>query len=365
MKILVVSNYRGWHTCRPEAEIFIGLKKKGFDITICTYPDAEYIDRFKEHGIRVLTNHPTKKYDRKFIQELKEELKTGRYDILQLYNNKAISNGVRAARNRDVKVVIYRGASSNMSWLNPINYLKFFHPRVDYVVCNSEEIRQKFLNVPFYREDKAITILKGHQTSWYAGTKTHDIREELGIDKDDLLLVNVANNRKFKAIPDLMKAMAYILKDAKISLLIIGRKMDTPLLKNLRLKSGNADKIHFLGYRKDAINIVNASDIFVLPSIGGESLTKSVVEAMSLGVVPMISDIEGNRPLVDDGVNGFVFKKANPKDLADKIIYAYENQHLLNELSKKAKQKIDTELNNLRTVEQYARFYTSIINSLL
>ena len=362
MKILVVSNYRGYHTCRPEAEIFVGLKKLGHDITVMTYPDADYFERFHENGIRVIPNHPTKKYDREFIRFLQEELKRGDYDVLQLYNNKAISNGVRSARGINVNVVIYRGASWNMSWLNPINYLKFFHPRVDYVICNSEEIREKFLAVPFFNAERAITIFKGHDTNWYKNTRPHDIRSELGISKDDLLLVNVANNRRFKAIPDLMKAMKYIPKESKISLLVIGRDMDTSEIKRLRNESGNADKIHFLGYRKDAINIVAASDIFVLPSIGGESLTKSVIEAMSLGVVPMISDIRGNEPLVDDGINGFVFKKSNPKDLAEKILYAYENQQLLPDMSTKSKLKINTDIHTSNTVEAYHKFYQSIIN---
>ncbi len=361
MKILVVSNYRGLHTCRPEAEIFIGLKKLGHDITVMTYPDAVYIERFRENGIKVIPKHPTKRYDPSFIQFLREELLNGSYDILQLYNNKAISNGLRSAKHIDVKVVIYRGASSNMSWLNPINYLKFFHPRVDYVICNSEEIRQKFLAVPFYKQKKAITIHKGHDIAWYKDILPHNIRQELDINVDDLLLVNVANNRAFKAIPDLMKAMKYIPMESRISLLVIGRKMDTVEIKKLSKASGNEDKIHFLGYRKDSINIVAASDIFVLPSIGGESLTKSVVEAMSLGIVPMISDIEGNKPLVDEGNNGWIFQRANPKDLAQKIMFAYKNRGLLPKLSEGAKLKIDTDLNTRETVRRYVEFYERVL----
>ena len=362
MKILVVSNYRGYHTCRPEAEIFIGLKKMGFDITIITYPDASYIDRFKESGIKVIPKHPTRKYDPAFIKFLREELVSGHYDILQLYNNKAIFNGLRSAGNIDVKVVIYRGASWNMSWWNPINYTKFFHPRVDYVICNSEEIRHKFLAVPFYKKEKAVTIYKGHNLEWYSGVVKHNIKEELAIDSKNLLFVTVANNRKFKAIPDLIKAMKYIPTDAKISLLIIGRNIDTERNKRLKMKSGNEDKIHFLGFRKDALNIVASCDAFVLPSIGGESLTKSVIEAMCLGVVPIISAIEGNKPLMDHGVNGFIFEKSNPKDLADKLMHFYKNQDQIPDLSSATKKKIETEINNQGTINSYSKFYRSIIN---
>ncbi len=359
-KILVISNYRGFHTARPEAEIFIGLKKKGYDITIMTYANAKYIERFESEGIRVIPVHPTKRYDKPFISLLKKELTIGSYDILQLYNNKAISNGIQAAKNIAIKIVIYRGASSNMGWYNPINYLKFFHPRVDYVICNSVEIRQQFLKVPSYNKDKAITIFKGHETEWYKGTKPHDIRSELNIPANHLILVTVANNRGFKAIPDLIKATKYIPRDTAITFLIIGKGMDTPQLRSLTSDSGYQDKINFLGYRNDSLKIVAASDAFVLPSIGGESLTKSVVEAMSLGVVPIISDIEGNKPLVDHLINGYVFQKSNPKDLADKILTAYKNREKLKEFSKAAKTKIDQHISSENTINTYSTFYNSI-----
>ena len=57
MKILVISNYRPYHTARPEAEIFIGLSKLGVEIDIMTYGDAVYFNKFKEAGINGLNGH--------------------------------------------------------------------------------------------------------------------------------------------------------------------------------------------------------------------------------------------------------------------------------------------------------------------
>ena len=359
-KILVISNFRGYHTARPEAEIFIGLAKKGFDITIMTFADAEYIKKFKEAGIRVICQHPEKKNDREFIKTLKKELVTGQFDILQLFNNKAIRNGVRAAKNIDIKIVIYRGASANMAWWNPLNYYKFYNPRIDYVICNSEEIRRNFLKVPFLHSIKPITILKGHDLDWYSNINPKDIRSELGLNDDSLLLITVANNRKVKGIYILLKAMKYIPIDSNIDLLIIGEKMDKSPIPSLINASGRKDRIHLLGFRKDALNIVAECDIFVCPSTGSEALTKSVVEAMSLGVVPIISDIDGNKPLVDNMVNGFVFKSGNPSFLASTITIAYNSRQALPDFSKAAKLKINRDINTEQTVDQYSNFYLSI-----
>ena len=74
MKILVISNYRETVSVRPEAELFIGLKRAGLDVAIMTYPDAEYVEKFREAGIRVIGFHPEKKLDRQAIKTIRAEL---------------------------------------------------------------------------------------------------------------------------------------------------------------------------------------------------------------------------------------------------------------------------------------------------
>jgi glycosyltransferase involved in cell wall biosynthesis len=359
-KILVISNYRGLHTARPEAEIFIGLRKLGFTITIMTFSDAEYIEQFEEVGIRVIPKHPEKKYDKEFIKILTKELETNKYDILHLFNNKAIRNGIRAAKKLDINIVIYRGASANMAWWNPLNYLKFYHPRIDYVICNSEEIKKNFLAVPFRNSIKPITILKGHSIEWYLNVKKNNNRTEFGLNENSLLLVTVANNRAVKGIDILLKSLKLIPKSLNIDLLIIGEKMGNSPIPKLKKNSGIADRIHILGFRADSLNIVASCDLLICPSIGSEALTKSVIEAMSLGVVPIISDIEGNKPLVDHLINGYVFQKSNPRDLAEKITTAYKNRDRLKELSKAAITKIDQHITSENTIHKYSAFYNSI-----
>jgi len=230
-------------------------------------------------------------------------------------------------------------------------------------VCNSEEVRQNFLSVPFYDTNKAVTILKGHDTNWYSGVKKHDIRQELGIKKDVFLFVIVANNRKVKGVHILLKAMKHIPMDTKIELIVIGKKMDRTPIPRLTEQSGKKDKIHYLGYRKDALNIVASCDSLINPSIGSEALSKSIMEAMSLGVVPIVSDIEGNIQLVDNLINGLVFKNKNHEELSEKMLFLYNNQDKLPALSKAAVSKIEQDINHEDTVRAYDGFYKRIAGS--
>lgn len=355
IKILIVSNYRGDHTARPEAEIFVALAELGMSITIMTYEDAGYIPRFESAGIHVIGMHPTSKNDRAFQKALTREMEREKYDILHAFNNKAISNCIKIAKGFPVKLMIYRGAAANMAWWNPLNYLKFYHPRIDRVVANSDEIRDNFRSIPFAQVDKAVTILKGHDVGWYRDTPVYDMRKELALEDDVLLFVTVANNRSVKGIQVLLDAIEMLPHDHALSFLIVGGKMEK--FRNKRRRN-----VHFLGGRQDALSIVAACDVYICPSTGSEALTKSVIEAMSLGVVPLISDIAGNKPLVDDMINGFVFQNRDTSDLKNRILMMVDNRHVLADFSKAARWKIERDLNIDRTVEGYQRLYLETVS---
>lgn len=75
-------------------------------------------------------------------------------------------------------------------------------------------------------------------------------------------------------------------------------------LKDLAQEMGVAKNVHFLGYRADVKELMNSSDIFVMPSFR-EGLSRSIMEAMAGGLPCVVSRIRGNVDLVKDGENGY------------------------------------------------------------
>ncbi|PSV19812.1 glycosyltransferase [Photobacterium kishitanii] len=97
MKILVASSYHhAWNSVRPEAEMLIQMVKQGHQVTIATQGDADYVARFRDHGVKVIDCYPTKKICPKTIRTLHHELKTGGYDICYGFNSKTIPNAAFA-----------------------------------------------------------------------------------------------------------------------------------------------------------------------------------------------------------------------------------------------------------------------------
>jgi glycosyltransferase involved in cell wall biosynthesis len=361
VKVLVISNYHNIFTVRPEAEIFIDLAKRGFEVEIMTYGDSPYIPRFKEAGIKVIDFHPKKKLDKEEIHFIREHLTKGKHDIVHLFSGRGILNGIQAAKRLPVKIVLYRGYAGNIHWYDPTAYLKFLHPRVDKILCNTKGVADAITKNIGFNKSKIQVINKGHYSSWYDDVTPTD-RASLGFKADDFLIVNVANNRAMKDIPTLLKSADFLPKDLPIHILLVGRDMDDKANMAIIENSPNKDKIHLLGFRDDALSIVKTSDVFALTSIYGESITKSVIESMSMGTVPIITDIAGNKELVENGVSGFVIPTGSPKKLAERIQQLYEDKNLYQRLSQGAINHINTRLNHDRTVDEYEVFYTELAN---
>jgi glycosyltransferase involved in cell wall biosynthesis len=215
----------------------------------------------------------------------------------------------------------------------------------------------------FCGKHKAVTINKGHDVHWYDNNPPTNLHKEFGIPVDAFVLVNIANNRRMKGIPYLLKALNSLPEEANIHLLLVGRDMDTSENLAILQKGKTANRVHFTGFRNDVLNIVAASDVFVLPSIKGESITKSVIESMSLGTPAIISDIPGNIELVEDGVSGLVFPSKNSNALSVAILKLYNDREFCNKLGINARKHIAENLSNTQTIEKTAQLYNFLFNN--
>jgi len=325
-----------------------------------TYGEAEYVKTFRQSGIKVIDFYPTKKRDKHSIQRIKDTLIEGKHDILHLYTGIAITNGIPAAKRLPVKIVLYRGYTGNIHWYDPSAYFKYLSRHVDSVWCIADATRDLIKrNLIFFQKNKPVSITKGHDPKWYQGVKKADL-SDLNLPSNAFIAAHVSNVRPMKGIPYLIKATYYLPTDLPIYFLFAGKGMDTEGIPELIKNSPNKDKIILLGYRKDAKNIVKASHTFLLASIKGEAICKAVIEAMSLGICPIITDIPGNRKLVVHQESGLVVPAKNPKALADAILYAYHQPEAVTLMAKNAQKRMQQEFHIDDTVEQIFEWYGSL-----
>ena len=356
LKILVLSDYRAFHETRPEAFVFLALAKRGHEVHIMTYPNNAYTDQFKAGGIHLTTQHPKRKWNRQEIQRTRAYILQHGIEIVHAFNSISTMHSVQAVRGTNAKLVLYRGYTRNIQWYNPISYLKHLNPRVDAIQCNSIGVTQA-LQAQLRHPEKAVTINKGHLVEWYTDVTPIDIRKTLNLPPEALLLITVANNRPFKGISYLLEAMQQLPKDRPIHLVLVGRNMDHP--KNLAFlkKHQLEERVHLVGFQPQALAWTAGADCFVLPSLYGESITKSVIEAMALKVPALITSIPGNVELLEHGVSGWTVPPGDPTALAQAILAIEQQRQDLPAYGQRAQQHLRERLNHHQTVDQVEALY--------
>jgi N,N'-diacetylbacillosaminyl-diphospho-undecaprenol alpha-1,3-N-acetylgalactosaminyltransferase len=80
----------------------------------------------------------------------------------------------------------------------------------------------------------------------------------------------------------------------------------------------NKSTLHYLGHQENIRHILSQSDIFVLPSYS-EGIPRTTLEAMSMGLPVVTTDVVGCRETVENGVNGFLVPVRDAMALADAI----------------------------------------------
>ena len=358
MKVLIISNYKdAYNSVRPEGGLFIGLQKLGFQLTVMTQADAPFVDDFRKAGIQIINFHPAKKISRKAIQLIRTELKQGQYDILHLFNSKAISNGNFAAIGLPVKVLAYRGVIGGSAWYAPNSYLKHLHPRVDGITAVSKAVQTYLQQQLFWNKQKVSQFYKGQDLTWYQDIQPADL-QKLGIPKGAFVVTCIANNRTWKGIKYLIQSARYLPPNLPIHFLLIGRKMDTKENLNLIQSSPYSTHFHLVGYRNDVLQLLAASDAYIQPSNKNrEGLGKAILEAMSLGIPPIVTNSGGPAEFVAHQVSGLVVPTKNPKSIAKAIQQLFDNESFRATLGKEAKKVIAGKMSLEQSVLALKRIY--------
>ncbi|WP_116125929.1 glycosyltransferase family 4 protein [Lewinella sp. IMCC34183] len=332
--LLVVSDYRdSLNAVRPEGRWWIELREHfGYRITLMTRRQgAHYLEEVERAGVTIIDWHPESKFGGSDRDRIREELERGDYDLLHLFNNKAIVAGLRAARNWPGKVVTYRGFTGNMHWWDPTAYFKHLHPRVDLITCVSQAVKDDLDRQLFLDSAKTVVVGKGHDPAWYADVAPRDLHAEFDIPAGHLVLIVVANARRMKGMEYLATAIRWLPAELPLHFLFVGRGLgdDNDLRAGLADSPYHDDEDYtFTGWRGDVLELLAAADISLLPSVKGEGLSKVLLESMFLGRPTIMTDIGGNRGLGVDGETALIIPPRDEQALKDAIVRLVEDDEL-------------------------------------
>lgn len=226
-------------------------------------------------------------------------------------------------------------------------------------IAVSEATKQDWVRRTRISVDRVITIHNGVDLDAFRPRHDRELaRRALGLPSNGHLIIgSVGRLDEAKGFSDLIDAVAEMAPaHPRLSLAIAG---DGPLRRQLAdqtVSLGIADRVHFLGFQRDVGQVLEAFDIFAMPSLC-ETIGYALMEAMAMELPAVGSSVGGIPEVILPGVTGAIVPARNPQALAAALRPLVESSELRERMGRAARQQIlrhfDGRESSLRTLQVY------------
>ena len=355
------------------------LDKKRYNLSLITaydgllIKDALSIKKLKLIRSRFLERpiNPLKDFFALF--QIYRFIRNNKIDIVHTHSSKAGMLGRWAARLAHVKVIVHtvHGWSFN-EYQNPIwRWIIIWLERItslitDQLIVVSAFDLQKGLDNHIGYRDKYKLIRYGINYQEF-NKQDRSLREDLGIDPDDLVVGMVSCFKPQKSPQDFIK-LAFLLNNPQISngvkFILVGDGVLRNQIEKLISKLDLRHRVILTGWREDISRILSAIDIFVLTSLW-EGLPVSVLEAMAASRPVLATNTGGIAEVIFEGRTGFLVFPRNIKEMSEKLTCLLEDANLREKIGQHARDSLNSNFSLGSMLRNTEDAYPDLISSAL
>jgi len=343
-------------------DLACGLEKRGFHSIACLRKEGMLYDELVKRGVETYVLEENGFFDLGFLVKLVMIVIKKKVSIIHahefLMNVYGTIVGMISAT--PVVITLHGKLYYVDKWWRRLALR--FASLFSQLTCVSEDLQcyvSKELQIPYNR---IKTIYNGIDTKIRVrGNNYSLIKTELGIRDGYKIVGTVANLNPIKGHIYLLRAIPTIIQEyPKIIFLFVGKGEEEQKLRSEAMNLGISDYVRYLGFRSDVPELLSLMDIFVLPSLS-ECLPLSVLEAMAFSIPAVVTNVGGNREIIDDGVTGYVVPAGDPERLAEKILLLLRDKKNAECIGLKGSETIGRKFSIDKMLEQYRSLYNSLL----
>ena len=159
------------------------------------------------------------------------------------------------------------------------------------------------------------------------------------------LVLHVANYTQpawNKAFDVLFGAWPRVARQCPLARLVSAGAGDVSKWKKQLDQTGCADRVEFIGFQLDLESWYRRAAVFVLPS-RHEGISNALLEAQSVGIPAVVSDIPGNCAVVVAGATGLVVPVGNEDALAQALVQLLSDADMRRRMGSAARHRMEAE----------------------
>ncbi|MGY1914277.1 glycosyltransferase family 4 protein [Blastococcus sp. SYSU DS0973] len=270
-------------------------------------------------------------------------------------------DGARAARRAGVRAVVQ---TQHQPWLlSPRKRAAFFRAitPVDRLIAVSEGVRltHERIGVP---AERLVTVPNGIVPRG-PGPGRAAARAALGLRPDHLVVMNVGRLFVQKGQRYLVAAMPELAaRFPDLAVVIVGGGYLGDDLARQAADLGVTDFLHLPGHRTDARMLLDAADVFVLPS-RQEGMPLAALEAMDAVLPVVATDVIGTAEVVTSGVTGTLVPPEDPRALAEAVAELLADPALRQRYARAGRRRYLDLFTARRMAQDTLRVYEDVLTS--
>ncbi|WP_026665068.1 glycosyltransferase family 4 protein [Butyrivibrio sp. FC2001] len=235
------------------------------------------------------------------------------------------------------------------------DYIDLMNDNRATLVAVSEAVRKHWINKGI-SPNKIITI--------YNGIELTECKDYANLDNSKIRILMLGGISDAKCQKHLIEAIALLDDSARkhISIDIIGdgNKKYFTEIKNLVKVYGLNSIISFKGYIPNPERYIKQYDVGVICS-KSEAFGRVTVEYMMNGLLVIAPDSGANQEIIQDGVEGFIYKWGDYSELALCIDRAISDKNILSRYGKNAHHRAMTEFSLKKYIEKIYSLYMELV----
>lgn len=326
---LFIDSKRFAGTEQHMVDLALGLRHAGVQTLLACPSASPLAGRARDLGLPLLHIPRIGMPRLSALRALTANLKTGALDLVHAHNGRAALIAALAVRRAG------RGcAMTTQHFLEPAYTLRrgwtaylsrAAHHWVDgwmsHFIAVSQAARTAMLARGEGRSEEITVVSNGMPPADPATfASPAKIRVELGIGAEAPFIVCVARLEREKSLEVLIDAMkAVVAAEPAAVCVIAGRGAQKAALLARIAASGLGSSVRLIGFRSDALALMNAADLFVLPS-PGEPFGLVLIEAMSVGKPVIATRAGGPLEIVAEGETGVLVEPGSSEEMGRAII---------------------------------------------
>jgi len=210
---------------------------------------------------------------------------------------------------------------------------KILSNKADLIVVPSDFFKKRVIEILEVEEnDIYVYPSSGIDLELFRPLSKAKNKNKFGFNEDDYVVGMVSSIYEAKGWKVFLDAMCELKKDIlNLKILIAGRGIEEKELLSYIKKKNLDDIVVFVREKthSELVEIYNALDIFIFPTMLEESLGLVGLEAMACGVPVVGSNIGGLTDYIKDDYNGYLFEVASSEEMSLKIKQCIGNDKLV------------------------------------